>query len=312
MATETFERKQTSSLRPHKLSKEIYGEDLDERFVESIRVAGILSPLRVLRDGTIVSGRRRWLAAKQLKISIVPCIMVGGEADDLDVQAAVIHSNRENERSNQQRADEFVHLKRIEVERAALRMKNAPIKFREENTEKSRPEMLGEYSTSIPEVAGKAAEIAAQQVGWSAKTAEKAAEVVEEIHKLKKRGHTKKAEDLCETLNENIAAAYREVNPPEEKEDKPKTIEELMAEEKSGLESFARKLQSDWDDCQEFIWFRSDEKGIAGSNLKAVLEAVRAAKGYGVCPKCDGKKCKHCRQSGWMPRVPYESNGGKK
>ena len=64
-------------LKYHPFSKNIYGdEELPEGFIESIDNHGILVPLVVKKDGTIISGHRRWRAAKALKIRTVPVKIV--------------------------------------------------------------------------------------------------------------------------------------------------------------------------------------------------------------------------------------------
>ena len=65
MSRSTLEHRDPAKLKPHPLSRQIYGEDLDERFVASVLKAGILMPLVILRDDTIISGRRRREVAAQ-------------------------------------------------------------------------------------------------------------------------------------------------------------------------------------------------------------------------------------------------------
>src|SRR3990172_2291586 len=132
----TLEYRDPTKLTNHPLSIQIYGEQLTKEFVDSVTEVGIKLPLRVLRDGTIIAGRRRRILACKLlakgdkRFSKVPCIVVDGKAGDLDVQAEIIHTNRENDRTTEQHGREFIELKRIESERAALRQKQAPIKAR--------------------------------------------------------------------------------------------------------------------------------------------------------------------------------------
>jgi ParB-like chromosome segregation protein Spo0J len=48
-------------LRPHPLNAAIYGDEpLDAAFRESIREEGIITPLVIDQDDTIISGHRRW------------------------------------------------------------------------------------------------------------------------------------------------------------------------------------------------------------------------------------------------------------
>ena len=70
------------NLRPLPLNEQLYGSpELDENFVESIAATGVLEPIITAWmsfnggesfDRYIVSGHRRWLAAKQVGIKQIP------------------------------------------------------------------------------------------------------------------------------------------------------------------------------------------------------------------------------------------------
>lgn len=317
MATATFEQKDPGSLKNHPLSIEIYGEELDEQFVESVKTAGILVPLRVLRDGTVVAGRRRRMVAMKLKqhdarFRKVPCIVVDGKADDLDIQAEVIHANRENERSMEQRAREYRELKRIEIEKAEARMKAAPIKAKAakiaENNGKSAAR---EKFPTDAEKTGKASEIAAEVVGLSDKTAEKAVEVVEKIDELEERGHTHKAEELRETLNKNVAKAHRELesDTAAEKEVKdpagnviPKRIQKPF-ELVSRFRGLINKIGSITTEIEEMAKERGGEKiplAAVRTAVKDLQATIKPAMPFAICPFCKGFKCTKCKDTGWL------------
>lgn len=62
-----------SLLQPHPRNVIIYGEDDDiSELVEMISRSGWIKPLIITPNGTIISGHRRWLAAKQLNREIIP------------------------------------------------------------------------------------------------------------------------------------------------------------------------------------------------------------------------------------------------
>ena len=66
--------RRTTDLKPHPMNRKLYGEEvLPPEFVASIRENGILVPLAVKEDGTIISGHRRWQAALALKMEYVRC-----------------------------------------------------------------------------------------------------------------------------------------------------------------------------------------------------------------------------------------------
>jgi site-specific DNA-methyltransferase (adenine-specific) len=87
--------------------------------VQSIRERGILEPLVIKQDGTIISGHRRWRAAAALKMEHVPCRMAE-YADALDEQEAVIEFNRQRVKTFEQKWNEGQHRERIERERQEM------------------------------------------------------------------------------------------------------------------------------------------------------------------------------------------------
>lgn len=65
-------------LKEHELNKEFF-DDIEgvqwQQFLESIKTSGILTPLIVTEDYTVVSGAQRLKAAKELGLKEVPCII---------------------------------------------------------------------------------------------------------------------------------------------------------------------------------------------------------------------------------------------
>jgi hypothetical protein len=59
--------------------------------------------------------------------------------------------------------------------------------------------------------------------------------------------------------------------------------------------------------AQDFI----DGHGFAGNYLEQMLEHLKQNRPAGVCPKCKGDGCGHCRMSGLVPRALYEELRGK-
>lgn len=49
-------------LRPHKLNRRIYGDEVDDDLAESIRAHGSLTPLVITEDNLVTGGRARTLA----------------------------------------------------------------------------------------------------------------------------------------------------------------------------------------------------------------------------------------------------------
>lgn len=109
------------NLYPHELNSAVYGtDDLPAEFLDSIQQFGIITPLTVLEDNTIISGHRRWLAAKQLGLQEIPVLIVRIE-DDLDIAQAIIEANRQREKTFSVKMREAEVLRKIETERAQQR-----------------------------------------------------------------------------------------------------------------------------------------------------------------------------------------------
>ncbi len=60
-------------------------------FVDSIRAGGIIEPLIITPDGQVMSGGRRWRAAKQLQLVEIPCIVRSEESAALIIVETLLH-----------------------------------------------------------------------------------------------------------------------------------------------------------------------------------------------------------------------------
>ena len=91
--------KHPRELKPHPLNIEIYGEEnVDADLVKSIKLKGILEPLVIKEDNTILSGHRRWKAAKSLKLDKLPCRIITF-SDPLEEMEALIEFNRQRKKT---------------------------------------------------------------------------------------------------------------------------------------------------------------------------------------------------------------------
>lgn len=85
-----------AALKPHHRNEEFFsnieGEDF-KRLKESISELGILTPLRVAADMTIVSGHQRYRAAKELGLELVPVIVDHTLQSDDGMIAQLIAAN---------------------------------------------------------------------------------------------------------------------------------------------------------------------------------------------------------------------------
>jgi len=207
-------QRRTADLKPHPINRKLYGEEvLPPEFVASIRENGILVPLAVKEDGTIISGHRRWQAALALKMEYVP-VQVVRYTDDLDEREAIIEFNRQREKTFSQKMAEAEELEAVERERAERR--------RLSNLK--RGEEKPEVETLPPREYGKTRDKVAAAVGLgSGRTYDKAAKVWEAARK-----GDETAKKLVEELDSGkmtVHAAYKAVVKESEKQERKQAAE---------------------------------------------------------------------------------------
>jgi len=219
-------QKRIEELRPHELNDEIYGdEELPQDFLDSVKEKGILVSLAVKDDGTIISGHRRWRAAKAANMEAVPVSIVSFESE-LDEREAVITFNKQREKTFSQKMNEAEELEKIESERAKKRIKEhgntAPGK--KKNTR-------GNVSTGEQ---GKTRDKVAEKTGiGSGRTYDKAKKVWEAA-----KSGDEDAEKEVQKIDKgesSINKAYRKLKRKEEIEEQRKAIEQAEIERPEGV-----------------------------------------------------------------------------
>jgi len=197
-----LEFRETKDLKPHPLNQQIYGEtEPDPELVTSIKKEGIITPLVILRDGTIVSGHQRHAGAIKAESDKVPVTIFQSE-DPLEIEYALIKANLQRQKTNEQKAREFSKLKEIETEKAKRRQIEAGrVNGRGQKVQENFPEAIGK---------GQARDLASDKLGVSGRTLDKSAKVVEVAEKLKASGEEEKGQDLLDTLNgKSVDRAYK-------------------------------------------------------------------------------------------------------
>ena len=84
------------ALKPHPKNEEFFDNtdgEVFEKLKDSIVHLGVLTPLRVASDMTIISGHQRWRACKDLGIKQVPVIIASDLMDEEDKEMQLIASN---------------------------------------------------------------------------------------------------------------------------------------------------------------------------------------------------------------------------
>ena len=110
------------TLNPHRLNTEVYDDqnNLDESFLSSIREQGVLEPVVIDSEDTIISGHRRVAAAIEVGLEGVP-VRIKEFDSELEKREALVHHNRQREKTFSQKMREAEVLEEIERERAQER-----------------------------------------------------------------------------------------------------------------------------------------------------------------------------------------------
>src|SRR5690606_6028002 len=196
----------------HPLNRKIYGEEAPPAdFIESVRRHGIMVPLAIKEDGTIISGHRRWQAALALGMETVP-VQIVGYVDVLDEREAIIEFNRQREKTFSQKMAEAEELEAVERERAE--------KVRRQKISASRS---GETVETLPPSQKTRDKVAAAVGLGSGRTYETAKKIWEAA---KKGDET--AKRLVEELDAGkttVHAAYKAVVKESEKQERKQAAE---------------------------------------------------------------------------------------
>jgi hypothetical protein len=124
-------RKAPQDLRPHPLSKELYGAPTANGQYENIKFSmqkggfDERHPLLITEGGSIISGVTRWAAARSLKLDAVPCevfVPPDPATAELDIEDKLIAENRYRTRTRLMEAREQRKLVENEKIRARQRM----------------------------------------------------------------------------------------------------------------------------------------------------------------------------------------------
>lgn len=105
-------------LTPHPKNFEIYGqESVTDDLLASVKSKGVMVPLTITSENVIISGHRRYEAAKMAGLEIVP-VGIATFDSELDELEAIIEFNRQREKTFVQKMKEAEALEGIERQRA--------------------------------------------------------------------------------------------------------------------------------------------------------------------------------------------------
>lgn len=195
MTQTTIDQRRPNDLRPHPMNEEVYGDRADADLIESVRSKGVLNPILITTDNLIVSGHRRWGAAIAAGLDTVPVVITPID-DPLAIEEALIESNRQRQKTNEQIGREYKRLKHIYNERLSRQGTNQ--------------HTINRASSSREDEAKPTARAAAE-LGVSQPTAHRIEAVVNRIDHLHANGKTDEAVHLRQELNRSANAAYNTV-----------------------------------------------------------------------------------------------------
>lgn len=158
---------ETSRLHPHPLNDKIYEASTpDKKLQKSVEENGVFNPIIVNRNKEILSGTRRWLAAKKAGFKKVPVITLLSEgATGLLGEQFLIESNHARVKTEGEMLREANELLRIETELANQRM------------------LSGSKDPSPKPDKGRAAAIVGRTLGWGKNKVLQAAAIAQAAEK---------------------------------------------------------------------------------------------------------------------------------
>jgi ParB-like chromosome segregation protein Spo0J len=184
-------------VKAHPRNVQIYGDTADQDMIDSIRKVGILESLVVANDYTIIIGHRRWAAAKELGLQLIPVEVRTDLTDELEILEALIHGNKARTKTNELIVREGEVLEEIEWKRALARMHEGGEKGRQQQ----RTGVAQGPQDPGPDPKGQLRDKIGEAIGISGKSYERGKKVVKEIDRADAEGDNERADHLRETLN---------------------------------------------------------------------------------------------------------------
>lgn len=241
-------------LEPHPKNVEIYGEtDPDEGFVESIREKGVLEPLVIKRDKTILSGHRRWTAAKEADVGRVP-VRIAEFDSELAEREALIEFNRQREKTFSQKMREAEELEEIYAEK----------------NERERREKLSNYNSGGN---GKETGTSSNSNSSSGSDNRTASEVADEVG-IGSENTYRKGKKIWEKADDGDETAKEQVELLDAEKQSIHGAYTTVQETTDSNDSEDDDPDSDGDDIEQFISQQTDEWSSPPEVVRPLDDAV--------------------------------------
>ncbi len=86
-----------NKLKPYKLNAKLHPQEQIDKIIKSFELAGVHSPIVVNKDCSIIAGHGRLIAAKQMNLKEVPCIVLDVAKDVADKARLMDNKSAESE-----------------------------------------------------------------------------------------------------------------------------------------------------------------------------------------------------------------------
>lgn len=211
-----------SELRPHPENVNIYGDSADGDLVISVKEKGVINPLLITWDNRVINGHRRLDAARRAGLKEVPFVEFPSR-DELDILEALVESNRQRAKTNEQIGREARVLLSIEQERLAREKAQRISEIRSQSAEDISDGLdIGDNHSDLQAGENTLTEVSVPEqkprrdsyvnvgdkVGRGSSFVHQTVRVVDAIDQLEERGRTLEAQQLRTTLNQSAKKAY--------------------------------------------------------------------------------------------------------
>jgi ParB-like chromosome segregation protein Spo0J len=198
-------------LKPHPRNVLIYGQEDVSDLVAQIKERGrIVIPLIINKNNTILSGHRRWGAAKELGIATVPCEMREFDSDEDELEF-LLHSNVSRKKTREQTAREGIVLEEVlSAQAKKRRMANLSQNNSEwDESSHSDKDDANDDSPAVDDAIGRTRDEVAKalRIG-SGKQFDRMKAVINKVDELRTQGRDEDAELFLVVLNRSASAAY--------------------------------------------------------------------------------------------------------
>lgn len=201
----------TKDLIPHPKNYEIYQDSGVEDLIDSIKKYGIQNPIIINSKNVIISGHRRWEAARKAGLKEVPVKVVKFKSNDDELKFLVIDNLYRSMKTREQRIREGKVLEEIYKKESKKRRQHKDVEEKDRGTTRDK---------------------VAKKVGLgSGVTYESGKKIVDKIDKLEKEGKKGKATRVRDKLKKSINKAKQEIVKIEKEED-PEVIVEFPEKKK--------------------------------------------------------------------------------